>query len=121
MAIPLGKTEFFQNRFMADSGVVRFEARALALITIFAVFTAFLPSRTNALTLGEMHSLLRPKAQALVNPKAQSVQTMPVLTASMSPNPAKGGGEVTIVDGEALVADEGPAGSMADIDRKSVV
>lgn len=118
LAIPLGKTEFFQNRFIATSGIIPFEGRFLALITLFAVFTAFLPARTHALTLGEMHSFLRPKAQAsVVNPKTQSVQTMPVLAASMSPNPAKGGGGVTIVDGEALVPEEGPAGSMSDINK----
>jgi LysM repeat protein len=116
--IPLGKTEIFQNRFTVGSSAAQFRAHLLAFSCCSILALTLFPSHLNALTLGEMHSFFRSKAQASVlDPKTQSVQTMTVLTASMNPNPAKGGGEVVIVDGEALVPDEGPAGSMADINK----
>jgi LysM repeat protein len=44
-------------------------------------------------------------------------QTMPLLSAAVNvdPNGAVGGGDITVVDGSALVADEGPSGTAADI------
>lgn len=48
-----------------------------------------------------------------------NLQTMPLLRPAMniSPAPARGGGEVTIVDDSALVAAEGPSGTIADIQK----
>jgi murein DD-endopeptidase MepM/ murein hydrolase activator NlpD len=82
-----------------------------------AVLTALFPIRTHAMTLGDLHSFFRPKAQALSSSKSQSVQAMPVLEASMSPSAAKGGADITIVDDEAVAADDGPSGSMANINK----
>lgn len=47
-------------------------------------------------------------------------QTLPVLKAALNidPNPAKGGGDITIVDGNALQAETGPSGTMAEIEEK---
>lgn len=44
---------------------------------------------------------------------------MPLPKPAQNPNPAaaKGGGDITIVDGSALVPDEGPSGTLADIER----
>jgi LysM repeat protein len=44
-------------------------------------------------------------------------QTVPILSAAVNvdPNAAVGGGDITVVDGSALVADEGPSGTAADI------
>jgi murein DD-endopeptidase MepM/ murein hydrolase activator NlpD len=68
------------------------------------------------LSFGDLQNFFRPKAEASISQNhSPSVQSMPVLEASVSPNPAKGGGDVTIVDGEAVVPEEGPAGTMADI------
>lgn len=46
-----------------------------------------------------------------------SLQTMPLLKPAMNfdPAPARGGGEITIVDGSALRPEEGPSGTIADI------
>lgn len=46
-----------------------------------------------------------------------SSQNMPLLQASLNsdPNPAKGGGNITIVEGTSLLSETGPSGSMADI------
>ena len=44
-------------------------------------------------------------------------QTMPLLSAAVNvdPNGAVGGGDITVVDGSALLPDEGPSGTAADI------
>lgn len=46
-------------------------------------------------------------------------QNMPLLKAvpSYDPNPSKGGGDITIVDGSALLPDVGPSGTLADIEH----
>lgn len=84
------------------------KAFAVSILSV-AVLTAVFPTSLHALTLGDMQSFFRPKAQALSS-KSQPVQTMPILEASMSPNPARGGGEVVIEDGVAVRAAGGFAG-----------
>lgn len=82
------------------------------------VLGMFYPSHAAALTLGDFQTFFRSKAEASVSQnRSPSVQAMPVLEASMSPNPAKGGGDITIVDDEAVLPDEGPAGSILDIEK----
>ncbi|MDP2593116.1 MAG: peptidoglycan DD-metalloendopeptidase family protein [bacterium] len=39
---------------------------------------------------------------------------------NLDPNPAKGGGDITIVGGSALLAEVGPSGTLADIEETSV-
>lgn len=69
------------------------------------VLTALFPIRTHAVTLDDLRSFFRPKAEASVEAsKSQSVQSMPVLEASMNPNPARGGAEIDIEDGVAVRA-----------------
>lgn len=48
-----------------------------------------------------------------------NVQTMPLLKPAMnvSPSPARGGGDIAIADGVALVPQEGPSGTIADIEN----
>jgi len=50
-----------------------------------------------------------------------SVQTMPLLQAAVNvdPNPAKGGGDITIVGG-ALLAENGPSGTIRDVEEREV-
>ena len=50
--------------------------------------------------------------------KAQNSQTIAFLEAAVNvdPNPAKGGGDITIVDGSALLPEVGPSGTIADIE-----
>lgn len=56
-------------------------------------------------------------ANAEVSQGSGSIQTVAALRPAMNidPAPAQGGGDITIVDDSALVPDEGPAGTMADI------
>lgn len=45
-------------------------------------------------------------------------QTVPLLqpAVNLDPNPAKGGGNITVIDGAALVSADGPSGTLADIE-----
>jgi LysM repeat protein len=56
----------------------------------------------------------RPQPASVLNS-----QTMPLLQAAMNPdpNPAKGGGDITIVDDEALLSEAGPSGTLANIEE----
>lgn len=48
-------------------------------------------------------------------------QTVPLLRAALNidPNPSKGGAEIIIVDNEALLSEEGPSGTQADIEEQT--
>ena len=111
------------HRFTASSVVAlphlgRTSGAALTLTLVVALAMLY-PAPTKAGILDEVRSLWQTKAEASSSQSTKSVQTMPLLKAAMNidPNPAKGGGEVTIVDGEALVPEEGPAGTIADIEK----
>lgn len=49
-------------------------------------------------------------------------QTVPLLTAAQNidPNPAKGGGDITIVNDSALLPASGPSGSLADVEESDL-
>ncbi|MCE9643804.1 peptidoglycan DD-metalloendopeptidase family protein [Candidatus Parcubacteria bacterium] len=66
--------------------------------------------------------LLFDKPKVVVVPeKPMNVQTMPLLQAAVNvdPNPAKGGGDITIV-GSALLAENGPSGTIRDVEEREV-
>ncbi|MDE1924991.1 MAG: peptidoglycan DD-metalloendopeptidase family protein [Patescibacteria group bacterium] len=69
----------------------------------YGIFSAF---------LGDTASAAGTSAPATFNS-----QTVPVLAAAVNldPNPAVGGGDITVVDGSALLSQEGPSGTAADI------
>lgn len=77
-------------------------ARASVLDAIIATFTGTVASAQNT-------------------PHAGSIQSSAALKPAMNldPSPAKGGGDITIVANSALVPEEGPAGTMADIVKPS--
>lgn len=58
-------------------------------------------------------------ANAEVSQGSGSIQTVAALKPAMNidPAPAKGGGDITIVDDSALVSEEGPLGTLADIEK----
>lgn len=49
-------------------------------------------------------------------------QTIPILQAALNidPNPSKGGGEIIIIDDEALLSEIGPSGTIAEIEERPV-
>lgn len=86
---------------------------------LFSIFGILYPAPAQAGVFDEIRSLWQGTAEASSSQSGKSVQTMPLLKPAMNidPNPAKGGGEITIVDDEALLPDEGPLGTMADIEK----
>lgn len=51
---------------------------------------------------------------------AYNSQTLPILRAALNidPNPSKGGGEIIIVNNEALLSEIGPSGTLAEIEER---
>jgi len=62
-------------------------------------------------------SMVAPVEMSLFNS-----QTIPLLRAAQNydPNPSKGGGDIIIVDGSALLSEAGPSGTMANIEDQPV-
>ena len=90
----------------------------MGLFLIVAI-SFFNPTSAHAGILDEFRSLLQSKADASSDQHSKSVQAMPLPRPAMNldPNPAKGGGDITIVDGKALIPEEGPAGTIAEIEK----
>lgn len=88
-------------------------------LTLGTTVLFFNPAPAQAGILDEFRSILQSKADASSNSSSKSVQSMPLPKPAMNidPNPAKGGGDIVIVDREAVVPEEGPAGTIADIER----
>lgn len=61
------------------------------------------------------------KSEPVKEEKTISSQNVVVLHAALNsdPNPAKGGGDITIVGGTALLPDSGPLGTIADIEENT--
>ncbi len=80
-----------------------------------------IPLAARASILSDIVALFTRNASADEAPVATfgNVQTMPILKPAMNfaPSPARGGGDVTIVDDSALMPAEGPSGTIADIEK----
>lgn len=80
-----------------------------------------LPSAVRASVLGDFFATVShvKAVQIDVVSGAGNVQTMSLLTPAMNINPSRatGGGSVTVVDDSALVPQEGPSGTIADIEK----
>lgn len=100
----------------ATLGVQRTFVLAGALAVV-ALTTAFYPTETKAGIFDEIKGFWQPKVEASAS-SATSVQTiaLPQAALNIDPNPAKGGGDVTVLGG-ALVPEEGPAGTIAEIEK----
>ncbi|MFA7309594.1 MAG: LysM domain-containing protein, partial [Candidatus Paceibacterota bacterium] len=98
----------------------RFVQTAVSLISLLLVVGSLLPAVARASVLGTLLASIRlNSAQADTVSVSGNVQTMSLLRPAMNidPAPARGGGDITIVDDSALVPDEGPAGTLADIEK----
>lgn len=84
------------------------------------VMGTFLPVIARASVLSViLASLTGNIATAQASTGSGSIQSQAALTPAMNlnPAPATGGGDVTVVDDSALVPEEGPSGTMADISK----
>lgn len=85
------------------------------------VIASLLPTYARASVLGDIISTITGtqtvQAQSIAD--TGNVQTMSILTPAMNlnPAPATGGGDTTIVDDTALMPQEGPSGTLADIEK----
>lgn len=78
-----------------------------------------MPSLAQASVLQDILASLKGNTPEHVVPTTSSnLQTMAILKPVMNfdPSSARGGGDITIVDDSALMPDEGPSGTIADID-----
>ena len=94
-------------------------SRILLTLSLVLVLAILYPATAKAGVFEDIKGLWQTKAEASSSETSKSVQVMPLPKPAMNidPNPGKGGGDVTIVDGEALVPEEGPAGTIADIEK----
>ena len=81
------------------------------------------PLAAHASIASFLSGILEQKAEAAVTPASHlNSQNIPLLKAAIntSPSPLKGGGDITIVGGMALLAESGPSGTLADIPETPV-
>jgi lipoprotein NlpD len=82
---------------------------------------AFLPSAARAGVIADFIAAIAGKeVDAKATPStAESLQTLslPRPAMNINPTPARSGGDITIVAGTALLPEEGPSGTIADIDK----
>ena len=91
------------------------------MISLILAVGTLLPGTANASVLSDfLASFAKLNAkQAEASSIGGNIQTMQLPRPAMNidPAPARGGGDITIVDGTALVPDEGPSGTMSDIEK----
>lgn len=76
------------------------------------------PMPVNAGFFSLLESLFENDNAIAIEEREINSQNMAILHASshIDPNPANGGGDITIIGGSALLPDDGPSGTIADID-----
>lgn len=92
----------------------------MSLISLLLVVGTFLPVVAQASVLSVFLASIKGNvAQADTVSGSGNVQTMQLLKPAMNidPAPATGGGDVSIVDDSALMPEEGPSGTIADIEK----
>jgi len=91
------------------------------LISLILMVGSFFPATAKAWNLGDFLASFGKldTNQAEASSIGGNIQTMQLPRPAMNidPAPARGGGDITIVDGIALVPDEGPSGTMSDIEK----
>lgn len=91
-----------------------------AMISLLLIFGSFLPTQAHAGVIDDFMATFRKdtKQSEVVGSTTGNVQTMSLPRPALNANPAvaKGGGDITVVDG-ALVPSEGPSGTLADIEK----
>ncbi|MBI4079995.1 M23 family metallopeptidase [Candidatus Kaiserbacteria bacterium] len=91
----------------------------VSLISLIVLVGSVLPASARAFSLSDLLSALRGTAEASEKPNSGNLQTLPLPTPAMNVDPSagRGGGDVVIVDDSALMPEEGPEGTIADIEK----
>ena len=121
----LGKNKNSQGKRGGSRGTKyrskRFVHAAVSLISLLIVIGTLVPAVARASVLSAILASIKSNtAEADTVPAASgNVQTMSLLKPAMNidPSPARGGGDITIVDSSALLPEEGPSGTIADIEK----
>lgn len=89
---------------------------SLVLFGLILLFSS--PTSASAGFLSFLGGIFGFSADVAKETSDENLQNMPLLQAALNsdPAPAKGGGDITIINGSALFSDTGPYGSMADIE-----
>lgn len=94
---------------------------AASVVSLLIVVGSVLPTTAKAGIIADFIDSLK---RTVAAPEASaasigSLQTLEVARAAtnIDPAPARGGGDITIVDDTALLPDEGPSGTIADIEK----
>ena len=101
-------------------GSVRTASAALSFISLLVIVGSFIPVSARAGLLSDILYSMRGVAGAeVISTSGGNLQTMPLLRAAMNSTPAsaRGGGDINIVDDSALMPEEGPTGTIADIEK----
>lgn len=90
-----------------------FSEKSILFVMVFILLATLPASDTNA----SLFSFLFNKETVAPKSFTETSQNLALLKAvsNFNPNPAKGGGDITIVEGTALLPDSGPLGTIADI------
>lgn len=90
---------------------------ASIMLTVGVLFVS-IPTPAHAGIFSFISGLLSSDvAAAVVSPAYSQTATVLQAARNVDPNPAKGGGDISIVGDSALLAETGPAGSLADIEE----
>jgi LysM repeat protein len=92
--------------------------RAFALRTVAIAFSFTAPLLVHAGVFSFVSDLLGQNIGIAKETQTENSQTMALLSPAVhtDPNPAKGGGDITIVNDVALLPDSGPSGTLADVE-----
>lgn len=93
---------------------------AISLISVLIVVGTLIPAVARASVLSAILASIKGNtAEAETVSGGGNLQTMQFLRPAMNidPAPARGGGDIIIVDDSALLPEEGPAGTIADIEK----
>jgi LysM repeat protein len=98
-------------------------AQAITIVSLLLMFGALLPAAARAGIIADFFAAIsgtkEADADTAPDTQKQSLQTLalPRPATNLNPTPLRGGGDVTIVGGVALLPQEGPSGTIADIDK----
>lgn len=89
------------------------------MISLLLIIGSVLPATAKAGIFSDLFASILNITPKQAVPSENNIQTMPLLKPAMNidPSAGRGGGDITIVDDSALMPEEGPSGTIADIVR----